>query len=610
MKRKILCVIFCMLLIGASICTIFAADLSANEGTSVGTATIASMERITSPVNFGFEIVSIGRDGVVADFVSQSRVTTSPYIGIKGTSTEAEKNSEYQYVFEYDKEYSFVYTVIENGVETVYNSFLSVENGENTRVVFGEIIKNVISDEPTRAVGLIYESESNNTQSTADITYDDYDNRGTITSSIDVDWWKVSFTQSGRANFWLGEIGPGGNYDISLYNALGWQIGRSANIGQTAELIQYDVLPNTYYYVKIESVLGTSPVFYLFRAKNYPETQGENSIQDGKVYHIQNVGNNQYMTVGKACNASSLSYAYIYTSSASSDDGQNNGQRMRLNYDTTGFYTVAPLCSFNGQYRVLDVYGGLSSAAKQLWLYPDNGASEEHFVFELQSDNSYIISFKDNPSYVLDVNSSNYNKVFANTRTGLDSQKWIVTADTTYNAKEDLYNTYNWQWPLASSFYLTSSYGRRTLDSGSTYEFHSAVDISANNGTNVLCPTSATYAHSGRDAKYGCGYFLIIETEDAVYQNSNQKLRLLFQHLMQDATVTYSDITEVETIAQGTLIARTGDSGTPGSYHLHYGVINDGSDVFINGGNNYDTRTFTNTEQPLMFYPNVNFTYN
>ena len=317
-----------------------------------------------------------------------------------------------------------------------------------------------------------------------------------------------------------------------------------------------------------------------------------------------------YLTVGQACNASSISYAYIYTASASVADGQNNGQRMRINFDPTGFYTVAPLCSFNGQYRVLDVYGGLSSPAKQLWLYPDNGASEEHFVFELQSDNTYIISFKDNPSYVLDVNSSNYNKVFANTRTGSNSQKWTVTADTTYNAKEALYNTYGWQWPLASNYNLTSSYGRRTLDGGSTYEFHSAVDISAGNGTNVLCPTTATYAHSGRDAKYGCGYFLIIETEDVVNQNSNQKLRLLFQHLMQDAKVTYPDITEVATISQGTLIAKTGDSGTPGSYHLHYGVINDGSNVFINNGNNYDTRTFNNTEQPLMFYPNVNFTYN
>lgn len=601
-KKKILCTIISVLLLGTSICSVFAADTTANLGTATEPAAVGYMERISAPANFDFEIISTGRDSVVAEFTAAGRITNPPYVGEKGTKIAAEKVTNLQYVLEYDKEYSFVYTVIEDDIETVYNSFLTVERGSSVEVIFNDIIKNVIIEDEQRSSGVALEIEPNNSLYSANQTYDDYDNRGSITSTSDVDWWKVSFTQAGRANFWLGNIPAGCDFDISVFNAAGVEIGYSCNNAQEQELVQLDVTPDTYY-IKIETYSGVSSSKYLFRTKWYP-------YFDSEVYTIRNVGNSMYLTVGQACNASSISYAYIYTASASVADGQNNGQRMRINFDTTGFYTVAPLCSFNGQYRVLDVYGGLSSAAKQLWLYPDNGASEEHFVFELQSDNTYIISFKDNPSYVLDVNSSNYNKVFANTRTGSNSQKWTVTADTTYNAKEELYNTYGWQWPLASNYNLTSSYGRRTLDGGSTYEFHSAVDISAVNGTNVLCPTTATYAHSGRDAKYGCGYFLIIETEDVVYQNSNQKLRLLFQHLMQDAKVTYPDITEVATISQGTLIAKTGDSGTPGSYHLHYGVINDGSNVFINNGNNYDTRTFNNTEQPLMFYPNVNFTYN
>ena len=607
MKKKILCVIFCLLMVSTSVCTIFAMDLSANAGNSTEIATIANMERITSPVNFEFEIVSVGRDSVVAEFVSQSRITNPPYVGVKGTKTAAEKNSEYQYVLDYDKEYSFVYTVIENGVEIIYNSFLTVEHGENMSVVFDKTIKNVVSNDPTRAAGTIMEIEPNNTYSNADRTYDDYDNRGALGSATDVDWWVVSFLNSGNANFWLGNIPANCDYDLELYSSNGTtRLGYSYHAGNTDELITYSVTAGVNYYIKIYSYSGSSNSQYLFRTKNYAESIGGTSIQDGKVYYIQNVGNNQYMTVGKACNASSLSYAYIYTSVASSEDGQNNGQRMRLNYDTTGFYTVAPLCSFNGQYRVLDVYGGLSSAAKQLWLYPDNGASEEHFVFELQSDNTYIISFKDNPSYVLDVNSSNYNKVFANTRTGSNSQKWTVTADTTYNAKEALYNTYGWQWPLASNYYLTSSYGRRTLDNGVSYEFHSAVDISANNGTAVLCPTTATYMDSGYYSV--CGYYLIIETNNTVY-DSTQKIKLLFQHLKEEATVTNSSMENATSITKGTTIAKTGDTGSPGSYHLHFGVISDGSNVFVDTGDGYDDRTFANTEQPLMFFPNSNFTY-
>lgn len=270
MKKKILSIIFCLLIVSTSVCTIFATDLSASRGTSTESTTIANMERITAPVDFGFEIVSVGKESVVAEFVSQSRITNPPYVGVKGTDITAETNSEHQYILDYDKEYSFVYSVVENEVETVYNSFLSVERGDNIKIVFDEIIKNVVTDEPTRAAGLIWESESNNTQATADITYDDYDNRGNIATISDVDWWKVSFTQAGRANFWLGDIPASANLNMRLFNSSGSQIGYSANTGQTAELIQYNVLPNTYYYVRIESSIGYSPLYYLFRVKNYP----------------------------------------------------------------------------------------------------------------------------------------------------------------------------------------------------------------------------------------------------------------------------------------------------------------------------------------------------
>ena len=67
------------------------------------------------------------------------------------------------------------------------------------------------------ASGTINESENNNTVSAADKTYDDYDNYGAISSTSDVDWWKVTFTQNGEANFWLGNIPSGCNYNLYLY---------------------------------------------------------------------------------------------------------------------------------------------------------------------------------------------------------------------------------------------------------------------------------------------------------------------------------------------------------------------------------------------------------
>ena len=56
------------------------------------------------------------------------------------------------------------------------------------------------------SAGTYYESEPNNTYSTADITYNDYDNYGYISTLSDVDWWRISFNYSGPANFWLGNM--------------------------------------------------------------------------------------------------------------------------------------------------------------------------------------------------------------------------------------------------------------------------------------------------------------------------------------------------------------------------------------------------------------------
>ncbi len=269
-KKKILCMIISVLLLGTTVCSVWAADRATNIGTATETAAVGNMERISERLDWGFEIISTGRDSVVAEFTASGRITDPPYVGEKGTKNTAEKVSNLQYVLEYDKEYSFVYTVAEDGHETVYNSFLTVERGSDIKVAFGDIVKNEIPDESTRAAGTRYESESNNTLATADITYDDYDNIGALTTTSDVDWWRVSFTQAGRANFWLGNIPTGCDYDLTLYDAAGTELDYSWNSDNEQELIQYEVTPNVYYYIEIKTYEGSSNSQYLFRTKNYP----------------------------------------------------------------------------------------------------------------------------------------------------------------------------------------------------------------------------------------------------------------------------------------------------------------------------------------------------
>lgn len=122
------------------------------------------------------------------------------------------------------------------------------------------------------SAGTYYESEPNNTYSTADITYNDYDNYGYISTLSDVDWWRISFNYSGPANFWLGNIPTNCDYDLRLYSSDGTTLLASSLLsGTTSELVTYTVSAYTTYYVKISSYVGSSTTSpYLFRTKVYP----------------------------------------------------------------------------------------------------------------------------------------------------------------------------------------------------------------------------------------------------------------------------------------------------------------------------------------------------
>ncbi|MBR4587669.1 MAG: hypothetical protein IKO30_05045 [Lachnospiraceae bacterium] len=122
------------------------------------------------------------------------------------------------------------------------------------------------------ASGTLYETEPNNTASQADWTYDDYDNYGALSSSSDIDWWKVSYSKTGNANFWLGGIPTGCNYNLYLYNSdKTTLIGSSENTGNHSELFSHTVFAGATYYVKVVSFGGSSSNNYLFRTRNYPE---------------------------------------------------------------------------------------------------------------------------------------------------------------------------------------------------------------------------------------------------------------------------------------------------------------------------------------------------
>lgn len=118
------------------------------------------------------------------------------------------------------------------------------------------------------------QNTANNNYTGAILTYNDYDNRGTMSPSGDVDWWKISFNAIGTANFWIGDILYPYDFDLYVYASNGTTLlGSSTTRGSADETVTFAVTAGTVYYCKIVTYPSTGTYTdtpYLFRAKVYP----------------------------------------------------------------------------------------------------------------------------------------------------------------------------------------------------------------------------------------------------------------------------------------------------------------------------------------------------
>ena len=178
-----------------------------------------------------------------------------------------EKRRYYRHIFSI---LTCLSVLINGAFPTCASNTFSIESSESMETNSQLVSQDVLA--PSKSAGTKYEVEPNNTYYAADSTQDDYDNYGTISKATDIDWWQVSFNQSGYANFWLGNIPSGCNYELELYAYDGsTRLSYSHNTGNSSELISaFWVTKNTEYYIKIYSNTGYSQSKYKFRTKNYP----------------------------------------------------------------------------------------------------------------------------------------------------------------------------------------------------------------------------------------------------------------------------------------------------------------------------------------------------
>lgn len=122
----------------------------------------------------------------------------------------------------------------------------------------------------------LYESEPNGTWNNADYLQSGDTVLGKISPSSDVDWYRVIFYEPGNANFWLGSIPSGFDYDLQVYEGDGTsapilKYGSYQSTGQ--ELIENKpIIPFKKYYIKVYSISSSySNSYYKVAARLYPD---------------------------------------------------------------------------------------------------------------------------------------------------------------------------------------------------------------------------------------------------------------------------------------------------------------------------------------------------
>ena len=203
----------------------------------------------------------------------------------------------------------------------------------------------------------IYETESNNTRETADVTEDLADNLGRISSASDVDYYKITFDRGGITNFWLGDIPSGCDYQMQIYKGSTLVKTINNNSTGTSEFAQYNTLANTVYYIKISSNSGyNASSYYLFSMRR------------------NNLGEARFFTYN--CNglntrpAATNSMTHIWKTGYSGQEYLNNG--------LTPVYNSLTQCNV----MVIDSHGGpgiidcSSSSSNTTYLYASSTNSQ------------------------------------------------------------------------------------------------------------------------------------------------------------------------------------------------------------------------------------------
>lgn len=286
--KKTLSLIVCLILIISSIQPTYAEissqeldDVDNNQVQEIRKSMVLNLDKVNlySPIKFTnvyddfysyemFELLfNYGNVSIMINEVNEENIFKEKLLTKKYSSSLVQLKPNTKYVYDISVMQDEVYAM------TFYGEITTGENIGDP--VYCELLKlrdNINARSDKELLATMSETEPNNTFATANTIYDNYDVNGTISTVYDIDMYKIKFTNSGKADFWLGNISSGNNLDLYVYNENQQLIASSKNPTNFPELISHEVVVGgKWYYIKVvapnESV--NVPASYKVNVKFY-----------------------------------------------------------------------------------------------------------------------------------------------------------------------------------------------------------------------------------------------------------------------------------------------------------------------------------------------------
>lgn len=398
-------------------------------------------------------------------------------------------------------EYKFTLKLTNGTVITSYSGCIILGDTESCEVY--NIIINTYSipqndgDVQSMSSGTVWEVESNNTYGSADTIYDDYDVYGYISSTSDVDYFKVKFSSAGSVNFWMGNIESDCNYNMQIRNSSDQILTGSYNaLGLDESVMNYNVQANVWYYVRINSAESTYDTSnpYLLRVKWYPQKdffEYNNTIETA--YSLGDT----YATLAANINSpyDVDYYKFTLTSSSKMTNIRLSNIPDDVDYDLTLFDSagVEVTYSNNSDNENEDILVNLSSGTYYIEIkaWGDVYSGEDYELLFTHSSYS-TISLGESYSKSNNTNNFNFFKFTISSQTGV---KTIVD-----DCGDDDYDIYLYKYSSSKDNYSlvdysekggTSDYLGKSLSSG-TYCIKVYKYIGSENSFTLTTETSTT----------------------------------------------------------------------------------------------------------------------